>query len=313
MVQDILATDLAGTTCVLVKTNEEALQITGPLLKHGLQASLIQTNDGFSLYNLWEVRFFVEQLNKGDDIFVIDDEIWAHAKRKLWDKFRNSSMVGIIIQIIKDFEATQTKKKYLSDLEVFIRESRLEDFLNEHGESIFVSTIHKAKGKEFDNVILMLDQFNAATDEAKRQLYVAMTRAKKNLTIHLNTPLFDNYSVESMERLDDNVLYEPPDELVMHLTFKDIWLDYFTYRQHLVDQLMSGQVLAIHQADALSFNGQPVLKFSKHYLEEIASLKSRNYVLKSAKVNAIVYWLKEGSDREVKIVLPELCFERRRG
>lgn len=311
LVQDIVATDLAGTTCVLVKTNEEALQITGLLLKHGLQARLIQTNDGFSLYNLWEVRFFVEQLNKGDDIFVIDDASWANAKRKLWDKFRNSSMVGIIIQIIKDFEATQTRKKYLSDLEVLIRESRLEDFMNEHGENILVSTIHKAKGKEFDNVFLMLDQFNAATDEAKRQLYVAMTRAKKNLTIHLNTPLFDHFSVENLEYLEDNTLYEPPKELVMHLTFKDIWLDYFAHRQHLVDQLMSGKALALHEDDALSYNGQPVLKFSKHYLEEIASLKTRNYVLKSAKVNAIVYWLKEGSDREFKIVLPELCFERR--
>jgi ATP-dependent DNA helicase RecQ len=312
LVQDILATDLAGTTCVLVKTNEEALQITGLLLKHGLQASLIQTNDGFNLYNLWEVRFFLDQLNKGDDIFVIDDENWANAKRKLWNKFRNSSMVGFIIQIIKDFEATHTNKRYLSDLEVFIRESRLEDFLNEQGESIFVSTIHKAKGKEFDNVFLMLDQFNAATDEAKRQLYVAITRAKQNLTIHLNTPLFDNYFVENLEWIDDNALYEPPDEFIMQLTFRDIWLDYFAQRQHLVDQLISGQVLGIHEEDALSFNGQPVLKFSRQYLEEIASLKNKNYFLKSAKVNAIVYWLKEGSDKEIKIVLPELCFIRRR-
>ncbi|WP_230383779.1 RecQ family ATP-dependent DNA helicase [Pedobacter endophyticus] len=35
LVRDILATDLKGTTCVLTKTNEEALQITGLLLKNG--------------------------------------------------------------------------------------------------------------------------------------------------------------------------------------------------------------------------------------------------------------------------------------
>jgi ATP-dependent DNA helicase RecQ len=74
-------------------------------------------------------------------------------------------------------------------LEVFIRESKLEDFFNDNGETIFVSTIHKAKGKEFDNVFLMLENFNPATDEAKRQLYVAMTRAKKNLTVHLNSKI----------------------------------------------------------------------------------------------------------------------------
>jgi ATP-dependent DNA helicase RecQ len=311
LVQDMVTTDIAGTTCVLVKTNEEALQITGLLLQHGLKAKLIQTNDSFNLYNLLEVRYFLAQLHMGDDVFVISDESWANAKRKLWDKFRNSTMVDIIIQIIKDFEATQTKKKYLSDLEVFIRESKLEDFIHGHGETIFVSTIHKAKGKEFDNVFVLLDNYNAATDEAKRQLYVAMTRAKRNLVIHLNTALFDNFSVENLEYFEDTKPYEPPKQLVMQLTFKDIWLDYFAYRQHLIDQLMSGHSLALHEQDALSYQGKPVVKFSKHYLEEIANLKSRNYILTGAKVNAIVYWLKEGATHEMKIVLPELYFERR--
>ena len=58
LVYDLLQTELTGTTCVLTKTNEEALQITGLLSKNGMPAKLIQTNDGFSLYNLAEVRFF---------------------------------------------------------------------------------------------------------------------------------------------------------------------------------------------------------------------------------------------------------------
>jgi len=36
----------------------------------------------------------------------------------------------------------------------------------------------------------------------------------------------------------------------------------------------------------------------------------KGYKLKSAKVNFIVYWLKEGAENEVKIVLPELYFEK---
>ncbi len=52
----------AGTTCVLTKKNDEALQITGLLVKNGLQAKLIQSNDGFNLYNLLEVRFFLSSL-----------------------------------------------------------------------------------------------------------------------------------------------------------------------------------------------------------------------------------------------------------
>lgn len=310
LVHDILTTGLTGTTCVLTKTNEEALQITGLLLKHDMHAKLIQTNDGFSLYNLSEVRFFLSRLNLADDVFIISDDAWADAKRELIRRFPNSTTLEVCNNIIKDFEATNPKKKYKSDLEVFIRESRFEDFFSENGETILVSTIHKAKGKEFDNVFLMLENFNPATDEARRQLYVAMTRAKINLTVHLNSNFLDDLTAENLERVDDSEIYLPPDEMAMHLTFKDVWLDYFIYKQHWVSQLTSGDALTLNGDECLNSKGQSVLKFSQQFVRQIERMKERNYELKSAKVNFIVYWLKEGAEQEVKIILPEIYFER---
>lgn len=310
LVHDILTTGLIGTTCVLTKSNEEALQITGLLLKHDMQAKLIQTNDGFSLYNLSEVRFFLSQLNLADDVFIINDDVWANAKRELVKKFRNSTKLEVCNNIIRDFETTNPKIKYKSDLEVFIRESKLEDFFNENGETIFVSTIHKAKGKEFDNVFLMLENFNPATDEARRQFYVAMTRAKKNLTIHLNSNFLDNLTTENLERVEDREIYLPPNELAMNLTFKDFWLDYFINKQHLVSQLTSGDALTLNGDECMNSKGQSVLKFSQQFVKQIETMKEINYELKSAKVNFIVYWLKEDTEQEVKIILPELYFER---
>ena len=311
LVNDILATGLTGTTCVLTKTNEEALQITGLLLKNGMQAKLIQSNEGFSLYNLLEVRFFLSQLNLSDDVFVISDDAWAAAKRELINKFRNSNKLEVCNNIIKDYEVTNPKKKYKSDLEVFIRESKLEDFFNASGETIVVSTIHKAKGKEFDNVFLMLDNFKPTTDEAKRQLYVAMTRAKQNLTIHLNSNFLDNISAANFEQVEDREIYLPPNELVMHLAHKDVWLDYFKNKQYIISQLTSGDVLTLNDDECFNSKGQSVLKFSRQFVNQIESMKQSNYELKSAKVNFIVYWLKEGEEQEVKIILPELYFEKR--
>jgi ATP-dependent DNA helicase RecQ len=310
LVHDILTTGLTGTTCVLTKTNEEALQITGLLLKHEMQAKLIQSNDGFSLYNLSEVRFFLSQLSLADDVFIINEENWVNAKQELITKFRHSKKLEVCCNIIKDFEETNPKKKYKSDLEVFIRESKLEDFFNENGESIFVSTIHKAKGKEFDNVFMMLENFNPATDEARRQLYVAMTRAKQNLTIHLNSNFLDNLTAEDLERVEDKEIYLPPNEMAIHLTFKDVWLDYFINKQHLVSQFTSGDALILNEYECLNSKGQSVLKFSQQFVRQIETMKERNYKLKSAKVNYVVYWLKEGAEQEVKIILPELYFER---
>ena len=311
LVQDIMSTDLKGTTCVLTRTNEEALQITGLLLKNGMQAKLIQTNDGFSLQNLEEVRFFLNKLNFADDVFVMSDDVWDTAKRELFNKFSKSNKLEICTNIIKDFEATNPKKKYKSDLEVFIRESKLEDFFNDNGDTIFVSTIHKAKGKEFDNVFLMLENFISTTDEARRQLYVAMTRAKQNLIIHLNSNFLDNLSAENIERIEDREIYLPPKELVMHLTYKDVWLDYFINRQYLVSQLTCGDNLTLNGDECLNSKGQSILKFSIQFVNQIESLRQRNFVLKGAKVNFIVYWQKEGTEKEVKIILPELYFEKK--
>ena len=88
LVDDILLEGLAGTTCVLAKTNEEAMQITGLLVRNGLHAKLIQSNEGFSLYNLQEVRFFLSQLNLADDVYMISGDAWNKAKRRLIERFK---------------------------------------------------------------------------------------------------------------------------------------------------------------------------------------------------------------------------------
>jgi ATP-dependent DNA helicase RecQ len=310
LVADILSTGLSGTTCVLTKTNEEALQITGLLLKNNIQAKLIQSNDAFNLYNLYEVQYFLSLLHLTEAIIIIDDLIWLNAKRELVNKFRHSTKFEIVANIIKDFEFINPKKKYKSDLEIFIRESKLEDFFKEGGETIFVSTIHKAKGREFDTVFLMLENYNLATDAAKRQLYVALTRAKRNLVIHQNTSIFDNFTTQNVVRSENRENHLPPNELVIHLSLKDVWLDYFIHRQALISKLISGDVLTLNGDECLDSNGKSVLRFSKQFMNQIDTMKTKNYELKSAKVNFIVYWKKEETKEDVKIILPELYFER---
>ncbi|KOS05666.1 ATP-binding protein [Flavobacterium akiainvivens] len=310
LVTNIATSYLSGTTCIITKTNEEAIKVTGLLLKNGIQAKLIQSNDSFNLYNLVEVRFLLNKIDVGADVYTITDEVWDNAKRELNTVFRNSNKLEICLNIIKDFEATNPYKKYKSDLEVLIRESKLEDFYNHNGDTIFVSTIHKAKGKEFDNVFLLLENINPASDETKRQLYVAITRAKVNLNIHLNGNYLNHLSAENLERIDNLEHYPAPDKIAVHTTLKDVWLDYFNNKQHLISQLLSGDNLRINADECLNANGQSVLKFSKSFLEKIEEMKSKHYELKSVRVNFILYWLKEGSAQEIRIILPELYFEK---
>lgn len=310
VVDDIHRTYRRGSTCVLTITNDEALKITGLLNKYQVPAKLINTNDGFSLNDIVEIRYFINQLNLAEDVFIIPEDDWENAKRTFESKFANSTKLEVCKQVIKDFEVTNTKYKYRSDFERFLNESRLEDFININGEMVYVSTIHKAKGKEFDNVFLLLENVNPTTDEVKRLLYVAMTRAKNNLVIHLNGNYLNDIITDQLERINDAETYYPPDEISMHLTHKDIWLDYFINKQHLVSGLISGEVLSISDYDCINSNGKSVLKFSKQFIQHIERMKEKGYVPKSAKVNFILFWKKEGTEQELKIVLPELFFEK---
>lgn len=310
MVNDILFRGLAGTSCVLTKTNEEALQVTGLLLKNGLQATLIQGNETFNLSNLLEIRIFLDKLRRDDSSAVIDKEVWANAKKEVKAVFARSSKWEICKNLIKDFEATSPEKKYLSDFETFIRESRLEDFYGETVETIFVSTIHKAKGREFDQVILLLDHFNPSSDDAKRQLYVAMTRAKRNLTIHLNGDYLDHIAADNLIRVEDKMPYSALDQLSIQGTFKDVWLDYFKYWQYQIKDLLSGDPLNIKEDGCANDKGELVLKFSVQFQEEISVIQQKGYRIKEAYVNFIIFWKKPDERQQIRIILPELIFVR---
>lgn len=308
LVEDLIRTELIGTTCVLTKTNDEALQITGLLIHYGFKAQLIQSNEGFNLYNLDEVRYFVDQLQLTDTDFTIDDDRWLNAKRRFYQKYKNSAQVHICINIVKQFEAINTRVKYVSDFKLFIKESKMEDFYDEKGETIFVSTIHKAKGKEFDNVFLLLEQTAMNEDATKRLLYVALTRAKQRLHIHYQGAYLRNISVAGLAYHVSNTINEAPKTLVMHTYLKDVWLSYFTDKQFAINELISGDELYTNGTACVNQKGQVILKFSKQFTQRIQAIAARGYTLQHAKVNYIVYWKSELQEQEIKIVLPELYF-----
>jgi ATP-dependent DNA helicase RecQ len=52
----------------LITKNEEAFQVRA--LTKADQAKLIQTNDSFNLYNLAEVRFFLNELKLDDEVLL---------------------------------------------------------------------------------------------------------------------------------------------------------------------------------------------------------------------------------------------------
>lgn len=314
LVTDILSTDLTGTTGVLTTTNNEALQVTGLLLKKRIPAKLIQSNDGFSLFNLFEIRSFFEDLGLDKTTPIISIDAWNNAKRRFEQKHKKSTNYGLCKNLFVDFQETNPKVKYSSDFEIFIKESKLEDFVSKSGETIIVSTIHKVKGKEFDNVFLMLDGFKENSEDAKRQLYVAMTRANQNLTIHYNGNYLSTIKAERLHHIKYPGTPIPPKHLVYHLTHKDINLGYFNFIQQRFTSLKSGDPLNVNEQGLVNSSNDQIVKFSKSFQGVRETFEKQGYQLTQSRIRFILFWesINEdtGEQKEIKIVLPELYFEK---
>ena len=157
----------------------------------------------------------------------------------------------------------------------------------------------------------MLDCAAPVTDEEKRQIYVALTRARKNMYIHLNTGFLDNIRVSGLERIEDLNSYDAPDEISLLLSLKDVWLNDFSFRQESISKLMGGDRLVPRDRFVFDTEGNLILQFSRRFMtEKYEVLKSKGFALSGASVNFIVWWKGKDMEQEIRIVLPKLEFTR---
>lgn len=312
LVEDLASCRPEGSLCILTHTNDQAMQLVSLLRQQGLPGRLIQSNDRFNLLNLLEIRDFIDAIEASGTEYVISAKIWNNARNNLLQKYAGSGNLPILRRLIDDFAAVNPNQKFKSDLIEFINESKLEDFQTAENETILVSTIHKAKGKEFDNVWLLLENFSLQKSEAKRALYVAITRARTGLVIHHNSTELENMlgNVDASEI--DRKTYPDPDTLLLEIGFKDVHLDYFFKCQGALDCLQSGTDLAVTEVGCITVAGKPCLKFSHNLIIRLKELELQGYRPVGAKVAFVVYWKKTNSEdgSEIKILLPVLTLQR---
>ena len=308
VVNDVINANLKGSTCIITRTNEQAIHIAGLLNLNGKKAQLIQTNDEFRLFNVFEIRQFIELLEKYDNP-LITEGMWTEATEKLKTRFSNSKNFEMIDLILNKFKTTAGNNPYLSDLIEFVYESNFSDFYIETPYT--VSTFHKAKGKEFDNVFILYDNVNKSytmKDEEKRKLYVGLTRAKTNISIHTSSPVFDKIKTNNQQNVVNDDLFEKPQQFIFHLTHRDIYLNYSKYVQNNIKDATSGDELTIED-DILKYKNRKAVQFSNAAKKTIENTIESGYVLKKARINHMVYWYDKEKEEEALILLPELMFE----
>ncbi len=200
---------------------------------------------------------------------------------------------------------------------------------------LLLLTAHRAKGLEFDHVVLLDGGWNRISqgedrDAQRRLYYVAMTRARHTLTLARFPgphPLLDSLEGNpSVLRRDEPSQFPPaPPELYRRyrrLSLRDVFLSYAGY-------LPTGH--AVHRAIAALSPNDPLTARPGHNRWELLDIH-RNVVGQlsssfrvpanmrcvSATVLAIAVWDRESSEPEYRqglqsdsweVVLPELVFE----
>lgn len=307
------ATWHGGTAAILTNTNEDALRMLGLLTKRGIPARLIQNGDGFRMSQLAEVKMFCKLLRfeSADDSPIIPEAAWNSARERLRSgMYADSACLETVLNMLAKFKEVSNGALYRSDFETFIFESAYETFTPQEQDAVTISTIHKAKGREFDNVYLMLNQPDDRTDEERRKIYVGITRAKNELYIHYNSAIFDDISADGVVHESDTRDYPEPKELVMQLGMKDVFLDFFIGKKADVFKLKSGDELEIC-GDFICANGKRLVIPSNAVREKLAGLRERGYRPYRAKVNFIIEWVKKETGESAAVILPEIWLKKR--
>lgn len=307
LVENLLQHRDKGTSCVLTQTNEEAVILMALLRKHGINSKLIQSMDGLRFWNMAEIRYFLRYIKKRIITPLITDELWEQAKHSTFSAYDRSLSLTYLKRCVNQFEQTN-KTKYFSDFKEFVFESSVEDFCDVSEADVVVSTIHKAKGREFDDVYMLISDNYVKDAHLMRRYYVGMTRAKNRLFIHTNGDCFKQLSVDRY--LVDERQYDMPEEIVLQLSHKDVNLGFFKEKKQ--------EVLALRGGDSLIYDNfflyssstdKPVAKLSSKMQGVLSGWEQRGYKVKSASVRFVVAWKPKDAEKdepETAVLLADL-------
>ena len=296
LVEDLVRHRESGTSCVLTQTNEEAAVLMAMLRHEGVNCKQVQSLDGFSFWNLAEMRSFIKYIDKRVGAPLITDELWENAKQVTFNIYAKSQSLEYVKRCIRTFEIVN-KVKYVSDFKEFVFESSVEDFCDVSGTDVVISTIHKSKGHEFDNVYMLISDKYYKDNNLMRRYYVGITRAKKRLFIHTNSAVFSHMNTDRY--VTDEREYFLPNEILLQLSHKDVYLEYFKNIKREVLSLRGGDLLEYRNSFLYNpSTNRPVAKLSMKMLNTLAEWNKKGYEVKSANVRFIVAWKSKDAPKE---------------
>lgn len=144
-------------------------------------------------------------------------------------------------------------------------------------------------------------------DHLMRRYYVGITRAKKRLFIHTNGDCFADISAD--QNCIDQREYAMPEEIVLQLSHKDVYLGFFKEIKREVLALKGGDMLSYKDYTLYDVAQRPVARLSLSMQKKLAEWKERGYEVKAAFVRFVVAWKPKDAPKEepeIAVLLADL-------
>jgi len=218
-ISERIINDPSKNIAILCKSNDEVLTIYSILKANGLNAQYL-TNSGFKLGSLLELQYFLEQWKNFSS--------FEKAYTSLCADYKTSSKLSLAKRIIDRFVNENNVEGNSSDLaiteyEEYLKVVKFEEFESTKNK-IIVSTMHRAKGKEYESVYVIVKNNFIHNDYDRRLLYVAITRAMKNLYIHTQDQVFKPFEKYATEVKTVGKKNEDPESIILIMDLKDLFL-----------------------------------------------------------------------------------------
>jgi len=201
---------------------------------------------------------------------------------------------------------------YISLWESYLDEIKFEDFSN--SSRVTVSTMHKAKGKEFDTVIVVLHP-RQIDDELIRLYYVAVTRAKKELIILTDKKHLLSIMPKDITVIKDNNHYEQVNTKTCIMTLRDVFLGFCGWHNGRMEPLVVGTKVQMSKRNKDKrfhlFVGNNIIEcLSKDFSKKIKEYIEAGYSVDDIEVESVVVWRDKKENRHIKHALCKIVMKK---